>query len=352
MKVMFIPPENDSNRYLSSLAAELEEQSVEVIDFTWNSLLPLLGPMRTTGRPEVIHIHWLNSLVLGSTFPRTVVKGLRLLFELMVLKLLGISIVWTVHNVSSHEQRYPRWERGFRMLFSRRFANHLIAHCRSAEETIREAYRLDSTVPITVIPHGNYIGKYPRNISRADARDGFDLGPDELVYAFFGRIRPYKQAPYLVETFKCIDEDATLIVAGNPSTKSLRRTLLKKSEDSDDVETKLEFVPDEEVSRYFEAADVIVLPYQDILTSGSAILAMSLACPVIAPQIGCLSKLIDDGIDGFFYDPNRSDGLKRAMERAIEADLPKMGDRGCEKAAKLDWGTIAMRTVTVYKRTF
>ena len=51
------------------------------------------------------------------------------------------------------------------------------------------------------------------------------------------------------------------------------------------------FVPDGEVQHYLLAADAVVLPFKEILTSGSAMLALSFGRPVVAPH-GWVTLLI------------------------------------------------------------
>ena len=69
-------------------------------------------------------------------------------------------------------------------------------------------------------------------------------------------------------------------------------------------------VPDDRMQVYLRAADAVVLPYRDVLTSGSAILAMTFGQPVIAPAIGCLPESL--GSEGtILYDADAPDGLER-----------------------------------------
>ena len=56
----------------------------------------------------------------------------------------------------------------------------------------------------------------------------------------------------------------------------------------------------------------MVLPFSDVLTSGSAILALSLGRPVIAPALGCLPELISDRF-GLNFDADSPEGLRDAM---------------------------------------
>ena len=53
------------------------------------------------------------------------------------------------------------------------------------------------------------------------------------------------------------------------------------------------------------ASDVVVLPFRDILTSDSAILAMSFGKPVITPAIGCTLDILKDSRN-FPYNPSNN----------------------------------------------
>lgn len=349
MEVMLIPQSSDKNKYLKSLRDGLESQGVDIMEYSWCTEFPLLGPMISQGRPDVVHIHWLDSVILGPSWPRTVVKGVRLIFEMLVLKILGVSIIWTVHNLSSHDQRYPRWEQFYRTVLPNLFFDRLIVHCNRAEALVREEYSIRSSLSVSVIPHGHYIDRYSEPPSQEDARRSLDVGSD-FLFLFFGRIREYKQVPELIRAFKQLDSSqSTLIIAGNPASERLKRTLLTHTEDNDDIETRLEFISDSEVSTYFAAADTVVLPYRDILTSGSAILAMSYSCPVVVPRLGCMPNLIENEVDGFLYNPETAGSLKQAMETALGADCRKMGQNARRNVREFSWLSIAEQTRELYE---
>ena len=83
---------------------------------------------------------------------------------------------------------------------------------------------------------------------------------------------------------------------------------------------------------YLRAADAVVLPYKDVLTSGSAILAMTFGQPVIAPAIGCLPESL--GAEGtILYDPSTPDGLERAL-RGRDDDGPRDARGACGCACR------------------
>ena len=109
------------------------------------------------------------------------------------------------------------------------------------------------------------------------------------------------------------------------------------------IDLRLSFVPDDELPVLLAAADAVVLPFRDILTSGSAILAMSYGRAVIAPSLGCLPETLDPEA-AILYDPLGPDALGRALEQALDADLEAMGAHARLLADHLAWRPIAAAT--------
>jgi beta-1,4-mannosyltransferase len=85
-----------------------------------------------------------------------------------------------------------------------------------------------------------------------------------------------------------------------------------------------------------------------VLTSGSAILAMSFGKALVAPRLGCLPELVPvDG--GVLYDPADPDGLGSALRSTLARDLASAGERNLERARELAWGPIAAATARLYR---
>ena len=104
----------------------------------------------------------------------------------------------------------------------------------------------------------------------------------------------------------------------------------------------------DEFHLFYNAADIAVFPFTDILTSGSAITSLGFYCPVIVPALGCLPELVDSGV-GFLYDPKDPEGLRHALEEAMVRRRDEFRP-GIERTLReLNWGEIARKTVEVYR---
>ncbi|EMA57767.1 glycosyltransferase [Halorubrum kocurii] len=351
--VLMCPDYRESNPYQSELIDALDSHDIEVSAASGGWAFPLLAGVRRHGVPDVLHLHWLHRFVITNRrFPAVVavLLGVRLIFELVLLRALGVRIVWTVHNLLDHERTAPRSELVIRHAVAW-LTDRLIVHCEAAVTLVAETYRLPERVSnrIRVVAHGNFGDVYGNDVSQSTARERLDLSLDTPVVAFFGLIRPYKNVPGLIEAFKRVSGDARLLVVGNPWNEEIESRVRAASADDNRVHTVLEYVPEDEIQVYMRATDAVVLPFDSVLTSGSAVLAMTFGRAVVAPTMGCLPGLIGSE-GGYLYAPETPGGLQVALRKAIgdRERLREMGQRNGKEAEKFDWDRIAERTRYVY----
>jgi beta-1,4-mannosyltransferase len=110
------------------------------------------------------------------------------------------------------------------------------------------------------------------------------------------------------------------------------------------------FFANEEFQRYFNAADVSVLPFLDVLTSGSTITALSFGVPVIVPPVGCLRELVDERV-GILYEQQQPGALQEAMLAIQQRDLSATRQAAYARARSLNWDEIAQLTRAAYQCT-
>jgi len=328
------------NPYTRLLYEAVEDLGVEVDDFV---------PGRAVqGGDDLWHVHWPDDF-LSYRNPGTALAYVAAELALMTqARLRGTRIVWTIHDLGPHESRHPWLERLFWPLFLPMVDGYITLSEHARDAALTRFPRLQS-VPGAVVPHGHYRPAYPSPIPRKTARDRWDLQGDAPVIAFLGRIRPYKNVDGLISAFRGLDAPAArLVVAGNPSSEALEDRLRRAAAPDDRVRLHLRFVPEAEIPSLMGAADLVVLPYEDILHSGSALLALSFNRPVLLPGRGAMRELQEEvGAKWVFTydDPLRAADVERALRRARTESRP---DR-----APLDdrsWPRLAEATVSLYER--
>lgn len=330
---------NRDNPYSSLLYARLGRLGVRVVEF---SILRLVF-----GRHDVWHIHWPDAILNlpWRWLVRPLVYTFRLLLRLARRK--GTKVVWTVHNLRAHDGRFPDLEaRLWRDLLAH--LDGYIALTEGGRLTALERHPALGDRPGFVIPHGHYRAAYPDTLTRDEARSRLGLPPDARVLLWLGQIRPYKNLPHLIATFRRLpDPDLRLVIAGKPVAPELAQQVRDAAAGDARVRVGLDFVPAAEVQVYMRAADLVALPYREVLNSGSAILALSFARPILVPDRGALAELRRGaGPEWVRTYPGDLDpaALRDALVWAL--DTPRDQAR---LFRELSWEAIARETLVAYR---
>ncbi|MFT5367980.1 MAG: beta-1,4-mannosyltransferase [Candidatus Latescibacterota bacterium] len=297
---------------------------------------------------DVLHFNWIRHFYLAEDLETAVARLNKFVENVNYAKRLGYRIVWTMHNFYPHERRFPELDH-LAQLSMCRLADHVVTHCGYAADLAREYFY--RTEDLHVIPHGNYIDAYSNEISRADARKELGIADDAFVYLFTGNVRPYKGIDRLIETFgEVANEKSVLLLMMHTGMFPAYLEEIETEIKGDDriLGFTSSFFDQSEFQVYLNAADVAVLPFVDVLTSGSAILALSFGKPVILPNIGCLPELIDDSM-GRLFDPKDENGLQEAMVAIRDQDITVLSAAAYKRAESLHWDGIAEQLSVLYR---
>ncbi|MDL2207778.1 glycosyltransferase [Desulfovibrio sp. OttesenSCG-928-F20] len=306
----------------------------------------------------ILHIHWLEALfpaVTDASLPFE--EQCRNFLSLMSrFKQAGGKVVWTVHNLTPHEAQATG---NMRLLLAHMAeqADVILVHAPPGDAHEAELLGKYSD-KIQVIAHGNYIGAYPAAPSPEQARHNFSFAPHETVFLFLGQLRPYKGIEDLLRAFSMLVEEeprSRLLIAGWAKDSDYQAELENLAADIPGVTLDLRFIPDEELGRYFAASDVVVLPFTRILNSGSALLALSQARPVIAPKIGNLGYLLGPCGEPLLYDPLEPDGLLQRMRFAAKLraeELTRLQEKAYERSLDFPWNASRSKLNALYADLF
>jgi glycosyltransferase involved in cell wall biosynthesis len=101
------------------------------------------------------------------------------------------------------------------------------------------------------------------------------------------------------------------------------------------------FIPDGEVSLYFSAADLVVLPYESATQSAIVPIAYAFERPVLATRVGGLPEAVRDGETGLLVEPRNPTALAEAIIRFYKEDLGSTFRRHILTQQRFSWGELA-----------
>ncbi|WP_158093719.1 glycosyltransferase [Erythrobacter sanguineus] len=312
----FYPDYTVNNAYQNLLYKSLE--GIDVTPGDIDSCIALLSRSGSGDTRVVFHLHWTNPIFAnGSNEADAAQRASDFVAKLRLFHSRGGRIIWTIHNVISHEPKYLDVELDLHRTLAN-LSDWIHVHHLAVVEDARPHYTLPPE-KVLVAAHGNYIGTLNTEITSAEARERLGIPMHATVFLFLGQIRSYKGVDELIDTFNELSshhDNVWLVMAGKMLGVSQQEVAARLGSHGR-VVFRPGYVADEDMQIYLNSADVMVLPYRKVSTSGSALLAMSFALPVICPASGLLSYLIEDGKEGFLYPPDEQGGLRAAMERFL-----------------------------------
>jgi len=144
-------------------------------------------------------------------------------------------------------------------------------------------------------------------------------------------------------------ENIWVIIAGEVKDRGLYRELQAWCGASRIVIVG-KWIDDKEIQIFFNACDVVVLPYTEVTTSGVIPLAYSFSRPVIASAIGGLCEVVNEQT-GILVPPGDDVALRVAIGDFFQRDRLKMEENAYNYAKEhLSWEETATRIGQLYQR--
>jgi glycosyltransferase involved in cell wall biosynthesis len=339
---VLLPHQLAANRFLLDLAKAYRTAGLDVI----------VGREHLRHRlvqPDVLHLHWPEEHYRWAIQPGESREEAADAYIAGIdwCKQHGAVVVWQVHNVYPHEHESNPLDRHvYQQVIDR--ADVLLHHCAESARLVRERYRVPPGVSEIVIPLGDYTS-YRTTLTSQEARARLSIPIDAQVYLHFGKIRAYKGLDVLLREFRKVKVPRKLLVVAGEyrriSTDGRLRqrvTLAIMKRLATDVRFHLGLVPESEVELYLAACDVVVLSHRSGLNSGVAVLGMSFGKVVVGPATGCIGPALEAGLNAV-YDPSDPDGLRAAMEKAVDLDRHEVARANLAAVAGWNWNSFVAR---------
>lgn len=138
---------------------------------------------------------------------------------------------------------------------------------------------------------------------------------------YFGGTRHDKGIDILLEALKFVNTNITILIIGKEEefTQTYIKAKLNLLNDNIQYFLRLEYIPEEDVYKYFEISDVVVLPYRSYFNGESGVLtdAIQTGKPVIVPNIIHFPAIINTYNNGIVYKAENPIELAKSIDNLL-----------------------------------
>lgn len=248
-------------------------------------------------------------------------------------------VIGILHNVIPHEGRF------FDKPFTQYFLKAHDAYITMSEAVEEDLKKYEPHKPSTLRPHPLY-DHFGEILDTSKSREKLKINTNLKTILFFGFIRDYKGLDLLIESFDKLDDQYQLIIAGEVyGTFEKYQLLIDKNKNKERIYCFNNYISDNEVTNYFSAADVCLLPYKTATQSGVTAVSLHFEVPLIATDVGGLKELVIEGETGEIVTKPEVGHLNKAIHRFFENDAEVYKKHIKVLKEEMSWSKFGKHTV-------
>lgn len=261
-------------------------------------------------------------------------------------RLLGIRMVWTVHNLSPHSVQFgSRGADQMAMRYVQAWADRGVVHSERTRNDFQALFGQE--LPLDVIPLANYFDV----VAKADAelsRRKLLLPPDKTIVLMIGPNRWNKGIRSYLRVVSSLPESYLGVLAGSCRDREIADLIRRYEEEHPGrFRAVLERLDESTIAEYYAASDIVFMPFEDITTSASIMEAISQGKAVVSTDRGNMSMLIKNGANGYLA--GSEDEMRERLMSIDRNTARSMGERSLEVAGSYTWEESASRYESIFK---
>ena len=306
---------------------------LKIISYLKSQILLLMAIQSKS--PSIAHFQWLKIPQIDFLIMK-------------LLKLKGIKIVLTAHNILPHGTE-NKYEGIYKKIYA--LVDAIIVHSNNTQIELIEKFNILPN-KTHVIPHGTLDIGQNIDLNRVDYfvekfKKDYNLDK-KIVFSAMGMINKYKGYDLIVDAWKMDNvtnnEKLMLVVAGKGNYRGLER--IKGDKNTIFINR---FLLDEEFLAILKITDFVLLPYTKISQSGILLTAINERKRVIVSNIGGLTDPFKFGEIGYILPELNYNELNKAIiQMALKVnDYPQ--ERTWNRIFEyFNWKNIGLETQQLY----
>ncbi len=295
-----------------------------------------LGIIRSALRykPDYIHFDWIESYYIRRNILLTYINLPLFYFQILICKyILRIKLACTIHNMMPHKRKNSKLK-----FFVLKSFGHLVNFIRVTSPASVEHYcakfRINKT-KVHFIGMGDYTEFYPNKISADESRKTLKIPENVKVILTLGSIKRYKGIPeYLYKIKEINDPNLYILIAGKCMDMQLNNEITAIQDER--IHYLNKFIAKDELQYYYNAADIVILPFLEIENSGSVVMAMGFRKAIVAPVSNVINDRLKFQKDLLFTPTNFEQIIEKALSTPLET-LRVYGESNFKQLKEYSW---------------
>jgi glycosyltransferase involved in cell wall biosynthesis len=294
---------------------------------------PSIGHALKLFQPDIIHV--VNPAVLG-------------LAGIYYAKTLNVPLIASYHtHLPEYLQHY-----GLGMLEGVLWELLKVAHNQAelnlcTSTAMMEALSSHGIERVDLWQRGVDIETFQPELASGEMRSRLSQGyPDNPLLLYVGRLSAEKEIEQIKPVMEAIPGARLALVGNGPHRQALEQYF---------AGTPTHFVgylQGKELGAAFASADAFVFPSRTETLGLVLLEAMAAGCPVVAARSGGIPDIVEDGVNGFLFDPTDENGAIAATQRLLAnpAERESLRQNARREAERWGWAA-ATRQLRHYYQT-
>jgi 1,2-diacylglycerol 3-alpha-glucosyltransferase len=290
-----------------------------------------IKPMIHELQLDVIHVH--SPFLLGRLGARYARKE-------------GIPLVFTYHTLYEEYVHYVPFARSFTKEIAQKVSRDFCNQCDLVivPTGIIADYlqKIGVTANIRKVPTGIKLEQF-QTADRNWLRQHYNIGLDDKILLFVGRLGQEKNIGLLLESFRLVNNDISntilVLVGGGPEEEELRKEAFSLGIGERVIFTGT--LPPGEVANCYAGSDLFV--FSSLSETQGIVIAEAKAAglPVVAVGAYGVSEMVEHGVDGYLTEPEpqqlaqhichvlKYDDLREQMSSMARSNAAKLSSANC-----------------------
>ncbi len=184
------------------------------------------------------------------------------------------------------------------------------------------------------------------DLANLEMRNRLSLGhPEDPLLLYVGRLGAEKEIDRIKPILEAIPNARLALVGDGPNRQTLEKYF---------AETRTHFVGylgGQELAAAFASADAFIFPSRTETLGLVLLEAMAAGCPVVAARSGGIPDIVEDGVNGYLFDPTDDWGAIAATQRLLsnQEERETLRRNARQEAERWSWSAATRQLQSYYR---